>query len=65
MKIIITKIVYEGGADLVGADLRDADLRGANLTYSIFITQLQINSAKGDSETKLPISISRPLNWSK
>ncbi|WP_315121141.1 pentapeptide repeat-containing protein [uncultured Clostridium sp.] len=53
------------GADLIGADLRDADIRGANLTNSIFITQAQINAAKGDSNTRLPISIVRPSYWDK
>jgi len=53
------------GADLIGADLRDADLRGANLTNSMFITQSQINTAKGDSNTKLPISLARPMHWDK
>lgn len=53
------------GADFIGADLRDADLSGANLTKSIFLTQSQINAAKGDSDTKLPISLVRPTYWSK
>jgi uncharacterized protein YjbI with pentapeptide repeats len=53
------------GADLIGADMRDADIRGANLTHSIFITQAQINTAKGDSETKLPKSLLRPSHWQK
>lgn len=53
------------GADLIGADLRDSDLRGANLTDSIFITQSQINTAKGDSDTKLPFSLTRPTYWDK
>jgi uncharacterized protein YjbI with pentapeptide repeats len=35
----------------------DADIRGANLTNSIFITQAQINAAKGDSNTRLPMSL--------
>ncbi|MBS4193108.1 pentapeptide repeat-containing protein [Bacillus sp. FJAT-49705] len=51
-------------ADLIGADFRDADLRGADLTGSIFLTQVQINSAKGDSRTKLPHLLSRPAHWS-
>jgi uncharacterized protein YjbI with pentapeptide repeats len=50
-------------ADLIGADLRDADLRGANLSECIFITQSQINTAKGDSNTKLPKSLNRPSYW--
>jgi uncharacterized protein YjbI with pentapeptide repeats len=51
------------GADLIGADLRDADLRGANLIDSIFVTQAQINTAKGDIYTKLPKALSRPKYW--
>lgn len=53
------------GANLIGADLRDADIRGANLEEAMFITQTQINSAKGDSKTKLPNSIDRPEYWEK
>lgn len=49
--------------DLIGADLRDADLSGANLSKSIYLTQAQINTAKGDINTKLPKSIVRPMNW--
>ncbi|GAA0136270.1 pentapeptide repeat-containing protein [Paenibacillus sp. YSY-4.3] len=51
------------GADLIGADLRDADLRGADLTDSIFLTQAQINSAKGDTHTKLPTALDCPAHW--
>ncbi|MDF2821298.1 MAG: pentapeptide repeat-containing protein [Clostridiales bacterium] len=51
------------GADLIGADLRDADIRSANLADSIFVTQAQINTAKGDSNTKLPKLIRRPVYW--
>lgn len=53
------------GADLIGADLRDADIRGANLTNSIFLTQAQINTTKGDSDTKLPRALTRPAYWQK
>lgn len=53
------------GADLIGADLRDADLSGANLSNSIFLTQGQINTAKGDSHTKLPAMIECPAFWTK
>ncbi|OAA89338.1 pentapeptide repeat-containing protein [Clostridium ljungdahlii] len=52
-------------ADLIGADLRDADLSGANLSKIIFLTQSQINTAKGNSHTKLPMVIIRPSYWSK
>ncbi|WP_077848212.1 pentapeptide repeat-containing protein [Clostridium puniceum] len=50
-------------ADLIGADLRDADLSGANLSKSIYLTQAQINTAKGDINTQLPKSIVIPMNW--
>lgn len=53
------------GADLIAADMRDADLSGANLKSSIFLTQAQINTTKGDSSTRLPISLNRPAHWSK
>lgn len=49
--------------DLIGADFRDADLRGANLTGSIFLTQAQVNSAQGDSSTKLPAGLRIPDHW--
>ncbi|MGL6106327.1 pentapeptide repeat-containing protein [Romboutsia sp.] len=52
-------------ANLIGADMRDADIRGANLENSVFITQSQINAAKGDSNTKLPKTIVRPTYWNK
>lgn len=51
------------GADFIGADLRDSDFSKADLSKSIFLTQGQLNSAKGDKETKLPKKISRPKHW--
>jgi Uncharacterized low-complexity proteins len=51
------------GADLIGADFRDTDLRGADLTTSIFLTQAQLNAAKGDTGTKIPSSLIRPAHW--
>ncbi|QEU95019.1 pentapeptide repeat-containing protein [Streptomyces kanamyceticus] len=50
-------------ADLIGADLRDADLRGADLTDALFLTQSQVNAAKGDQATKLPNTLKRPSHW--
>ncbi|MFE7332046.1 pentapeptide repeat-containing protein [Streptomyces sp. NPDC057565] len=50
-------------ADLIGADLRGADLSGADLTGSIFLTQAQLNAAKGDSATELPAALTRPAHW--
>lgn len=50
-------------ADLIGADLRGVDLRGADLSKSFFITQPQINAAKGDGQTLLPPLLERPRDW--
>ncbi|MGH3902648.1 MAG: pentapeptide repeat-containing protein [Pseudonocardiaceae bacterium] len=50
-------------ADLIGVDLRGADLRGADLTESIFLTQSQLNAARGNLNTKLPPSFTRPTHW--
>jgi uncharacterized protein YjbI with pentapeptide repeats len=50
-------------ADLIGADFRAADLSGADLTGSIFLTQFQLNAAKGDAGTKLPPWLARPAHW--
>jgi uncharacterized protein YjbI with pentapeptide repeats len=50
-------------ADLTGADLRDADLSGADLTESLFLSQSQLEAAKGDAETKVPAALSRPSHW--
>ncbi|MGE6258283.1 pentapeptide repeat-containing protein [Heyndrickxia sporothermodurans] len=50
-------------ADLIGTDFRDADLSGANLTGSLFLTQAQVNAAKGDMKTKLPIALTIPAHW--
>jgi uncharacterized protein YjbI with pentapeptide repeats len=51
------------GADLTGADCRGADLRGADLSGSIFLTQSQLDAARGDRRTRLPASLSRPAHW--
>ena len=50
-------------ADWIGADLRDADLRGADLTGSVFLTRMQLRSAKGDAHTRLPAGLERPSHW--
>ncbi|MFS0558656.1 pentapeptide repeat-containing protein [Brevibacillus sp. 179-C9.3 HS] len=53
------------GADLIGADFRDTDVSGADLTETLFLTQVQLNAAKGDASTKLPPLFTRPLHWAK
>lgn len=49
--------------DLLGVDLRDADLSGADLGDAIYLTQMQVNSARGDAETRLPTGFQRPPHW--
>ncbi len=51
------------GADLIGADLRDADLTDADLTGAFFLTQPQVNAARGSAGTRLPGSVTRPVHW--
>ncbi len=50
-------------ADLLGADLRDADLRGADLAGALFVTQPQLESARGDVSTRIPDDLDRPAHW--
>ncbi|MER6423179.1 pentapeptide repeat-containing protein [Streptomyces sp. NPDC001137] len=51
------------GADMIGADLRDADLTDADLTGAFFLTQPQLNAARGSEGTRLPASVTRPVHW--
>ena len=50
-------------SDLLGADLRAADLRGTDLGGSIFLTQPQLDAARGDATTTIPSSLTRPAHW--
>ncbi|MDQ1571331.1 MAG: hypothetical protein QOF79_2005 [Actinomycetota bacterium] len=50
-------------ADLIGVDLRDANLAGADLSTSLYLTQFQVNAARGDATTRLPQSLTRPEHW--
>jgi hypothetical protein len=50
-------------ADLTGADMRAADLRGADLAGALFLTGSQLESAGGDTSTRLPGSLRRPSHW--
>lgn len=51
------------GANFLGADLRDANIKNTDLSQSLFLTQMQVNAARGNSKTKLPAFISRPASW--
>jgi len=50
-------------ADLLGADLRGADLAGARLGSALFLTQFQVNGARGDALTTLSAELERPPYW--
>lgn len=51
------------GTDLLGADLRDANLCGANLEHCIYLSQMQLNTAVGDWNTRLPSELQPPKHW--
>ena len=50
-------------ADLTGADLRGANLAGADLRDALFLMQSQLESARGDPATALPVTLIRPASW--
>ena len=47
-------------ADVTGADVRDTDFSGANLAGSLFLTQAQLDAAKGDVHTQAPSHAGSP-----
>jgi Pentapeptide repeats (8 copies) len=49
--------------DVLGVDMRDANLNGADLEGAIYLTQMQVNSARGNSRTVLPEVFERPSHW--
>lgn len=49
--------------NFLGADLRDTNIKNTDLSEALFLTQMQINSAKGNTATKLPCGLVRPSNW--
>lgn len=51
------------GTNFLGSDLRDVNLKNTDLRDSLFLTQIQINAAKGNSSTHLPPWLDRPKSW--
>ncbi|MCM0650049.1 pentapeptide repeat-containing protein [Clostridium swellfunianum] len=51
------------GTIFLGADTRDANFSNADLREAVFLTQGQINSAKGNRSTKLPKHLDYPVTW--
>jgi hypothetical protein len=52
-----------GTADLLGADLRATDVRGTDLSRCLFLTRPQVEAARGDMSTRLPVVLDRPAHW--
>jgi hypothetical protein len=50
--------------DVLGVDMRDADISGADLAGAIYLTQVQVNGARGDDRTRLLERFERPSHWS-
>lgn len=46
--------------DFAGANLLDTDLRNSDLTWAVGLTQSQVNKARADSSTQMPLGISPP-----
>ncbi len=53
------------GADVRGADFRSADLRAADLGGCVYLTQSQLDAARGDAATRFPPLLRRPSHWWK
>lgn len=51
------------GADLLGADFRDARLEGADLSKALYMTQQQLNAARGSRATLLASDLAMPPHW--
>lgn len=51
------------GTIFLGADTRDTDFSNADLREAVFLSQGQINSAKGNRNTKLPQYLDYPITW--
>jgi uncharacterized protein YjbI with pentapeptide repeats len=47
----------------LGADTRDADFSNADLRNAVFLSQGQLNSAKGNRNAKLPKYLDYPITW--
>lgn len=51
------------GTIFLGADTRDTNFSNADLREAVFLTQGQINSAKGNRSTKLPNHLDYSVTW--
>lgn len=51
--------------NFLGTDLRDVNVCNTDLSESLFLTQFQVNSMIGNSNTKLPTGMNYPKHWAK
>ena len=51
------------GTNLIGVDMRNANLEDADLSNALFLTQAQINTARGNARTRLPKPLIKPQYW--
>lgn len=51
------------GANFLGADMRDTNICNTDLSQCLFLTQIQINSARGNHNTILPPYLNKPRVW--
>lgn len=66
MKILIEsnfKNCIFKGATFIGTDTRNANFDGADLREAVFLSQGQVNAAKGSRRTKLPKHLRYPDTW--
>ncbi|HEV2377425.1 MAG TPA: pentapeptide repeat-containing protein [Streptosporangiaceae bacterium] len=50
-------------ASMTGTCLDRANVSGADLRHSLHLTQTQLNGTVGDTLTKIPPSLTRPVHW--
>lgn len=51
------------GSCFLGSDMRDCRIAGSDLRNCFFLTQMQLNTAIGDSFTRLPNHLHIPTHW--
>lgn len=51
------------GTNFLGADMRGVSIQNTDLRSALFLTQMQINGAKGNGGTQLPPNLTRPDFW--
>ena len=51
------------GTSFLGADMRDTNIKNTDLNSSFYLTQMQINAAAGNANTKMPFYLNHPAYW--